>query len=228
MEALGRAVLERLAAAAATRRCSTPAAARDGSPRRSSSGCRAAASSPSTRPRRWSPPRAGASATARDIRRRRPARARARRAGRRGALDGDLPLDRRPRPRCSRACTRRCVPVASSSRSAVARATSPNVHRVADEVGAREPFAAYLKAGADRGTSARPSRPARRFSAPASPACTRGSQPVPVIPEDPREYLRTINLGAQLERLPDGAARRLRAPRSSPSSASRSRSTTCA
>ena len=125
--------------------------------------------------------------------------------GRRGPLDRDLPLGARPRravPEPRRGDSR---PAAGSSPSAAASATSPSVQRVLATIG-------------DGWLGPRPFRDAagdrRAGSTPPGYVdieCWLTDEPTRFEPGEPFEtYLRTVVLGAHLERLPPEDARRLR------------------
>ena len=127
----------------------------------------------------------------------RPRRARARRARRRRPLDRDLPLDRGPRARCSRACTPRSSRAGGSPRSAAGPATSPTSRRRSTP--STSPPSA---AGPARGTTPRPRRPRRASQRVGFTDVWTWLQPWPVEPADPHEYFTTVILGSHLERLP--------------------------
>ena len=80
-----------------------------------------------------------------DVRRMRPARARARRAGRRDPLDRDVPLDRRPRRAVRAPARARCAPAGGWWRSAGERATSTALRGRAGAVMEREPYAEHFR-----------------------------------------------------------------------------------
>ena len=187
------------AAAAATRRCSMPAAARAGSPSAWSSACRAAGSSRSTPRRRWSRrPASGSPAfgdrvsyVIADLGRPLPL---GRRARRRDPVDGDLPLGRRPRG---------AVP-ASGRGAAAGRAAGRAVRR--------RRATSRRSGGAGRG-GRRLARAVDVRLAGGDDAAARGGrlhrveawltdEPTPIEPGAPlREYLRTVD-----PRRPPGAA----------------------
>ena len=143
-------------AAAATRPCSTPAAARAGSPsellerlpdgqrdrRRRLRG--------DDRRRRASGWATGAAYLVADL-----AELELERAGRPGLLDRDLPLDPRPRPPLRGACARRCARAAGWSPSAAARATSPSTRRRSPTVAAAARVRRALR-GDDAGSGTSP------------------------------------------------------------------------
>ena len=148
--------------------------------------------------------RASASARTACACRRRPARARPRRAGRRDPLDRDVPLDRRPRAAVRAPARRRCGRAAGSSRSAAGEGNIAAVHAAARGVGAEEPFAPHLAALGRPLAVRRAGGDARSCWSPRASADARaGSRSGRVTPDDPRAYLREINLGAHLEQLPE-------------------------
>jgi len=76
------------------------------------------------------------------------------------------------------------------------------VHRAADEVGAREPYAPYLNSWRGPWNFSSPERASDALERAGFTDVHAWLQPVPVTPPEPFEYLRTINLGAHLDRLP--------------------------
>jgi trans-aconitate 2-methyltransferase len=76
------------------------------------------------------------------------------------------------------------------------------VHAAAREAAAREPFRPYLKGWSGPWNFATPQETERRLRAAGFGAVRCWLAERPVAPDDPREYLRTINLGVHLERLP--------------------------
>jgi trans-aconitate 2-methyltransferase len=77
------------------------------------------------------------------------------------------------------------------------------VHAAAAAVGAGEPFAAHLAGWRGPWNFATPQDTERRLADAGFGAVRCRLAERPVTPDEPREYLRTINLGAHLERLPD-------------------------
>ena len=129
--------------------------------------------------------------------------ARPRRRGRRDPVDGDLPLDRRPRPAlraAARAPARR-----RPARGAVRRRGQHRQRpRGGRGDGRRRALRAALRAaGAARGTSPRPHDTEQRLRAAGFAEARAWLLERPVTPDDPHAYLTEINLGAHLERLPE-------------------------
>jgi trans-aconitate 2-methyltransferase len=77
-----------------------------------------------------------------------------------------------------------------------------NVHRVANEVAARDTFAEYLLGWRGPWNFANPAATSAALGRAGFDDVRTWLQPVPVTPDEPEEYLRTINLGAHLDRLP--------------------------
>ncbi|HEU4979180.1 MAG TPA: methyltransferase domain-containing protein [Solirubrobacteraceae bacterium] len=78
-----------------------------------------------------------------------------------------------------------------------------NVHAAAGEAIAIEPFAQHFAGWRGPWNFATPEDTERRLRAAGFSAARAWLEPWPVTPEEPREYLRTVNLGAHLERLPE-------------------------
>jgi trans-aconitate 2-methyltransferase len=76
------------------------------------------------------------------------------------------------------------------------------VHAAAAEAAAQEPFRAHFDGWRGPWNFATPQDTERRLHAAGFAATRCWLAERPVQPDDPREYLRTINLGAHLERLP--------------------------
>jgi trans-aconitate 2-methyltransferase len=77
------------------------------------------------------------------------------------------------------------------------------VHAAAAAAGAGEPFAAHFAGWRGPWNFATPRDTERRLAAAGFGAVRCWLAERPVTPDEPREYLRTINLGAHLERLPN-------------------------
>jgi trans-aconitate 2-methyltransferase len=77
-----------------------------------------------------------------------------------------------------------------------------SVHAAAREVAANEPFRAYFADWEGPWNFATPEQTEQRLTAAGFGEANCWLAGRPVTPDDPREYLRTINLGAHLERLP--------------------------
>jgi trans-aconitate 2-methyltransferase len=77
------------------------------------------------------------------------------------------------------------------------------VHAAARDAAAREPFAPHFAGWRGPWNFATPQDTERRLRAAGFPEAHAWLQERLVTPEDPRGYLRTINLGAHLERLPE-------------------------
>ncbi len=77
-----------------------------------------------------------------------------------------------------------------------------SLHRVANDVATRDPFAAYLQGWRGPWNFAGPPATSAALVRAGFSDVRTWLQPVPVTPEEPEEYLRTINLGAHLDRLP--------------------------
>jgi trans-aconitate 2-methyltransferase len=77
-----------------------------------------------------------------------------------------------------------------------------SVHAAAREVARLDPFAAHLADWRGPWNFATPEQTEQRLAAAGFGEANCWLAERPVTPEDPREYLRTINLGAHLERLP--------------------------
>ncbi len=77
-----------------------------------------------------------------------------------------------------------------------------SLHRIADDVATREPFAPYLAGWRGPWNFAGPPATSAALARAGFGDVHTWLQPVPITPEEPEEYLRTINLGAHLDRLP--------------------------
>jgi trans-aconitate 2-methyltransferase len=77
------------------------------------------------------------------------------------------------------------------------------VHAAAGAVAVREPFTAHFAGWRGPWNFATPQDTEQRLAAAGFQDIRCWPAERPVTPEDPREYLRTINLGAHLQRLPD-------------------------
>jgi trans-aconitate 2-methyltransferase len=77
-----------------------------------------------------------------------------------------------------------------------------SVHAAAREAASDEPFRAHFDGWRGPWNFATPDETERRLRAAGFETANAWLAERPVEPEDPREYLRTINLGAHLERLP--------------------------
>jgi trans-aconitate 2-methyltransferase len=77
------------------------------------------------------------------------------------------------------------------------------VHAAARRVGARPPYAPYLQPWEGPWNFSSAERAAERLSGAGFHDVSTWLQSTPITPEEPVEYLRTINLGAHLDRLPD-------------------------
>ena len=76
------------------------------------------------------------------------------------------------------------------------------IHRAAAEAGAEPPFAAHVEGWRGPWNFATPDDTERRLRAAGFTDVRCWLAPRPVTPDDPRDYLRTIVLGAHLDRLP--------------------------
>jgi trans-aconitate 2-methyltransferase len=77
-----------------------------------------------------------------------------------------------------------------------------SVHAAGREVAGHDPFRAYLAGWKGPWNFATPDETEHRLAAAGFGEANCWLAERPVTPDDPREYLRTINLGAHLERLP--------------------------
>lgn len=75
-------------------------------------------------------------------------------------------------------------------------------HEIAATVGATPPFAEHLADWAGPWNFAGPEITAERLDRAGFTGVETGLQPWPVVPEDPREFIRTVCLGPHLDRLP--------------------------
>jgi trans-aconitate 2-methyltransferase len=80
-----------------------------------------------------------------------------------------------------------------------------NVHVAAGVVAARAPFASFFEGWVGPWNFATPHETERRLADAGFREARCWLHPEPVVPEDPATYLRTIVLGAHVERLPDSA-----------------------
>src|SRR3954454_10157281 len=78
-----------------------------------------------------------------------------------------------------------------------------SVHAAARQAGDDPPFRPYFEGWQGPGNFATPEDTERRLRAAGFGEARCWLSDRPVRPDDPREYLRTINLGAHLDRLPD-------------------------
>lgn len=84
-----------------------------------------------------------------------------------------------------------------------ARGNIARVHAAAGEAMAQAPFAAHFAGWRGPWNFAAPEETERRLRGAGFASARAWLEERPVTPEQPREYLRTINLGAHLDRLPE-------------------------
>jgi len=77
-------------------------------------------------------------------------------------------------------------------------------HEIAAWVGANPPFAEHLAGWEGPWNFAGPEITAERLERAGFTDVETGLQPWPVVPEDPREFIRTVCVGPHLDRLPNG------------------------
>ena len=77
------------------------------------------------------------------------------------------------------------------------------LRQVADEVAALEVFAPYFAGWSAPWYYAGPEETAERLKAAGFTDVRTWLEPWPVVPEDPAEYMATVTLGAQIQRLPE-------------------------
>ena len=206
----GRAGARRGSSCAATRPCSTPAAAAGASQSCCSSGFRAGDVVAVDAAPRWSSAPERSCPAERVDRRAQADLAELERgpSGRRRLLHRRVPLGARPRPALRR-LHRALRPGGRLVAQCGGAGNVERFHAVVRGSGAEEPFARHLgrlggpvelRLDRGHGAPARAGRLRRRSRS--------GLEPHPVVPEHAEEYLRTVCLGHHLERLPDGAARR--------------------
>ena len=75
--------------------------------------------------------------------------------------------------------------------------------RIAEKVGERAPFAPHLEDWDRPWNFTGPEETAERLERAGFTDIETGLQPWPVVPEDPREFIRTVCVGPHLDRLPD-------------------------